>query len=681
MIATANAQVQIDRTKKPASGPAPVITIKDPVIYKLTNGITVLVVENHKLPKVNATFSIDAGPVTEGSKAGVMNIMGQMLSEGTKTKTKAQFDELIDGMGADLGLSSGGGNVSALSRYFKDAFMLMAEALKQPAFPQESFDKIKSQSLTGLKASDKSVKAIAARATNALMYGLDHPYGEFQTEQSVNSITLADVQSAYKNYITPSRSYITFIGDIKPEEAKALAEKAFGKWEGKKLELPKLAEVPNPAKTEIDLIDMPNAVQSEINVGNLINLPLGNPDYFSVLLANQVLGGGSDGRLFLNLREKHGFTYGAYSDFDAGRYQTTFTASAAVRNEKTDSAVNEFLTEIKKMRTEKISGEDLQNAKNLYNGNFALGMENPGRMASYAMNILIYDLPKDFYRTYLQKINAVTTDDIQKTAQKYFSADNARIVVTGKASQVGGSLEKLGYPVKMYDKYAKPVSAVNTDAAALPQATTVIKDYIQAIGGIDELKKINSISIDLEAGMQGITLSIASRQMAPNKDATTVSAMGNVFQKEVFDGNGGYQMTQGNKKEWSADELKEKKAKASLFEQADYLNAGYTLSVKGIEKINGADAYKIEIITPLQKTITEYYDVKSKLLLKAESVLQENGMNISRTNELGDYRKTGNILFPYKNVLIMSAGGQEQVIDMTVKEIKLNEGVSEEDFK
>lgn len=450
---------KLDRSQKPKPGPAPVIKLADPVIYKLPNGITVLVVENHKLPKVSASFSIDAGPIAEGSKAGVMGLLGPMLGEGTTTKTKAQFDEAVDQLGADVNVTSNGGGVSALTRYFDSAFLLMADALKNPAFPQPSFEKLKSMTLTSLKSNERSAKAISGRVVNALSYGSNHPLGEFETEQSINSITLNDVKDAYKKYITPSRSYLTFIGDIKPEAAKELAIKAFGDWKGTTLTLPVLAKVNNPAKTEIDVVDVPNAVQSEITVTNLIDLPVSSPDYHAVLLANEILGGGADAKLFRNLREKHGFTYGAYSSTGSGRFQSTFKATAAVRNEKVDSAVVEFLKEINIMRTEKVSPEILQNAKNLYNGTFALGLENPARTASFASNILINNLPKDFYRTYLQKINAVTPEDILRVSKKYFGYDDTRIVIVGKQEQFLPGLKKSGYTVQLFDNYARPVTA------------------------------------------------------------------------------------------------------------------------------------------------------------------------------------------------------------------------------
>ena len=452
---------KLDRSQKPKPGPAPVLTFADPVIYKLPNGITVLVVENHKLPKVSATFSIDAGPVTEGAKAGSIALLSGLMNEGTTSKTKAQFDEAVDQMGADVSVSSSGGHTSALTRYFDSAFLLMADALRHPAFPEASFEKLRSQALTGLKSSERSAKAISGRVVNALAYGVNHPFGEFETEESIKALSLNDIKTAYSKYVTPSRGYLTFVGDIKPEAAKAIAIKALGDWKGAPLVLPVLAKVNNPSKTEVNVVDVPNAVQSEITVTNLIDLPMSSPDYHAVLLANEILGGGADAKLFRNLREKHGFTYGAYASTGSGRFQSAFRANAAVRNEKVDSAVVEFMKEIQVMRTEKVSADDLQNAKNLYNGSFALGLENPARTAGFASNILINNLPKDFYRTYLQKINAVTADDILRVSKKYFGYDDARIVIVGNQEKFVPGLKKMGFVVKAYDRFAIPVKVVS----------------------------------------------------------------------------------------------------------------------------------------------------------------------------------------------------------------------------
>ena len=682
LIQQLRAQTIIDRTKPPLPGPAPVLSIKDPVIYKMANGITVLVVEDHRLPKISAAYTIDAGEITEGAKAGVMNLMGSMLGEGTKTMPKAAFDEAVERIGADVTLNQTGGNVSALTRYFKTAFTLMGQALREPAFTQESFEKLKSQTITGLKSQAKNAAAISGRVTAALAFGKTHPEGEFETEETVQNLTLQDVNAAYAKYITPSRAYLTFVGDITPAEAKILAAEVLGSWKGSALALPVIADVANLSKTEIDLIDVPSAVQSEIKVVNLIDLKKGNPDYFPVLMANYILGGGAQSRLFMDLREKHGFTYGAYSNAGSGRFQTTFQASASVRTAKTDSAVNEFISQINLIRTQKVTTEELSIAKALYNGSFALNLEDPARMATFASTILINGLPADYYRTYLQKVNAVTADDVLRVAIKYFNYGNTRIVIVGNAAQILPGLQKSGYPVRQYDIYASPVTANAPAAAGNVKPADIINNYISAIGGYAELAKIKSSETTMTMAMQGMSLNVDQKKMAPNKELMTISMNGNVMVKQEFDGEKGYQQQMGNKKDMTADEIAQKKVFTSLTEQLDYLkNPAFKLALKGIQKVNGADAYQLNVTDPTGKTSTEYYDVATKLLVKNENSTVANGNAVNQTVEYSDYRKVGNVMFPFKQALTVSAGGQDQNMVMTVSDVKLNAGITADDFK
>ena len=681
---TVNAQ-KIDRSKPPKPGPAPVIELATPVTFSLPNGMTVLVVENHKLPKVAATLSIDMGPVLEGKRAGVMDLMGQMLGEGTKTMTKAKFDESIDLLGADVSLYSGGGSASALTRYFSQAFMLMADALKQPAFPKESFEKLQSQTITGLKSGERSAAIISGRVVGALAYGKKTAMGEFVTEESVKALTPEDIKEAYKQYITPSRSYLTFIGDITPGKAKELAIKAFGSWTGRKLSMPQIPNAENVATTEIDFVDVPTAVQGELSVTNLINNPMGGKDYHALLLANQILGGGAESKLFMNLREKHGFTYGSYANTGNGRFQAQFKTSAQVRSEKADSAIVEMMNEIDNMRSGKITAEELAIAKAKYNGSFALKMEDPSSTATYATNILINNLPKDFYRTFLQKINSLSVADIQKVSQKYYDKDKSRIVVVGNGSKILPNLGRLGYPVKMYDKYAEPVvdkpkettvqeSDKNTDAVT---AYSIVNDYLKAIGGKEEAKKIMSQKTTLSMEMMGRAIDGIELKLAPNKRKTQMKMGEMTVFESSFDGTKGFQGQMGQKKDMDSTEVKEAQDEKAIIPQIYYITNDYKTSYLGIDKVGDDRAYKIKITKPSGKVSTEYYSMKTSLLLREESTQTEAGTEVSVMTDYADYKKVGAVMFPF--TVTQNAGGQEFI--MKVKEIKTNEAVTEADFQ
>lgn len=675
----------IDRSKQPEPGPAPVIKIKDPVIFKLANGITVLVVEDHTLPKVNASFSIDRGPVYEGNKAGVLSLMGGMLNEGSISISKEKFDAETDLMGASVGLSSGGGGVSALTRYFKPAFLLFADALKNPAFKQESFDKLKQQTLQGIKSSEKSAAAIAGRMVNALSYGKNTAMGEFQSAETVNNISLQDVKDAYKNYMTPSRSYLVFTGDITPDEAKKIATETLGSWKGKALTFPKIAPVKNVATTEIDFVDVPSAVQAQIYVTNLIDNPLTNPDYFALALTNQILGGGFEGKLFTNLREKRGFTYGSYSSIGNSRFQSLVNSNAQVRNEKADSAVSEILIELKNMQDGNFTQADLDLAKAKYNGSFALGMENPALGATYATNILINNLPKDFYKTFLQKINAVTLADIKRVSQKYLSTGNARILIVGKAEQIMPNLKWLNYPVKSFDSNGNPVEVKSSmEAAAAPVKTDanitaekVIANYLTAVGGKEKLKTITTYSADVSMEMMGRTMEGTMKKMAPYSNMMEIVMGGMSVYKMSFDGTKGYQGQMGQNAAFGEDEIKVQKDEKGIFPQLHYSDADYKISLAGTAKVNGEDTYKIMVTKPSGTVATEYYSVKTGFLIKQEAKIKAQGQEVDQVVTFGDYKSVDGIMTPMS--ITQEGGGQE--IPLTLSNVKYNAGVTAEDFK
>ena len=685
LLQPAIAQTKVDRSKKPAAGAAPVISLKDPAIFTLPNGMTILVVENHKLPKVTASLNIDAGPILEGKKAGLTDLMGQMLGEGTTTMPKDKFDEAVDIMGAQVFLNANGGTAAALTRYFAKAFNLMADGLKNPAFPSASFDKLKSMTITGLKANEKSTPIIAARVNTALSYGKQTALGEFTTEETVKGLTLADIKEAYKNYITPSRSYLTFVGDITPEAAKALATQAFGNWSGKKLTLPTIPLVENPAKTEIDFVDIPTAVQGELTIGNLVNNPMNNKDYHALLVANQILGGGPESKLFMNLREKHGFTYGSYSKIGSGRFQSLFATSAAVRSDKVDSAAAEIFSEILNMRDGKISQEELDNAKAKYNGSFALGMEDPARTATYASNIFINNLPKDFYRTYLQKINAVTLADLKNVSDKYYNESNSRIVIVGNGSTILPKLMRLGYPIKKYDRFADPIVEKANDPKVNESAKTnnnisvyeIVNSYLKAIGGKDELAKINSIAANFSVDMMGRSFVGTEKKMNPNKQVMELKMGTMTVMKMVFDGGKGFMQQGPQKKDLTDAEIKEAQDEKGVIPQLFYIsNAAYKTDYLGTGKIGDEETYRMKVLSPSGKLSVQEYAIKSGLLLKEEITTKKDGQDNIATVEYSDYRKVGSILLPF--MVTRNEGGQEFPVKFI--DYKLNEGVTATDF-
>jgi len=671
---------QIDRTQMPKPGPAPEINLEDPQRFELKNGLKVLVVENHKLPRVSVQLRIDNPPIAEGDKSGVSTLTGSLLGNGSTSISKDDFNEEIDFLGARLNFGSQSAFASSLSKYFPRILELMADAGINPNFTQEEFDKEKSKLITSLKAQEKDVKAIAGRVQSALAYGQDHPNGEFTTEATVNNVTLGDVKKFYSNYFVPANAYLVIIGDVNFEETKKLVETHFTPWTKAVPPSFQFSKPTDVQYTQISFVDVPNAVQSEISVQNLVDLKMKDDDYLSGLMANEILGGGGEGRLFLNLREDKGYTYGSYSGLGNDKHgPSRFRAVASVRNAVTDSSVVELLKEIDKIRETPVTAEELKNTKAKYVGRFVLALENPETIARYALNIETEDLPKDFYKTYLENINAITVADVQNAAKKYFSSDNARVVVTGKGSEVLENLEKVSVngktvPIKYFDKYAASTEKPNYDAPAMPEGlvgSDVMNNYINAIGGKSKLEGVTSYVLIAEAEVQGNKLNLEQKKTSKNQFLQDVKFAGNSMSKQVLNDDSGYVVVQGQRKDMDEAELKKVREESAPFPELQYLNGGVALD--GIEDVNGKKAYKVKVSE--EKSL--YYDVETGLKVQELTKAEVLGQQVESTVIYGDYREVQGIMFPYS--IAQTVGPQS--FEFIVTEIKINEGVTDADFE
>jgi len=667
---------QIDRSSQPKPGPAPEINLKDPESFDLMNGLKVMVVENHKLPRVSVQLSIDNPPILEGEKAGVSSMTASLLGKGSKSIAKDDFEEEVDYLGARIRFGSQSAFASSLSKYFPRVLELMADAAINPNFTQEEFDKEKAKLITGLKAQEKDASAIAGRVQSALAYGTDHPYGEFTTEESVNNIELKDVVDFYRNYFVPANAYLVIIGDVDFEATKELVETHFTPWTKAVPPSFSFSKPTEPLYTQINFVDVPNAVQSEVSVQNLVDLKMADEDYLAALLANQVLGGGAQGRLFQNLREDKAYTYGSYSGIGNDRFvPSTFSASASVRNAVTDSALVQILTEVDKIIKEPVSEQELQDAKAIYMGGFVMALERPETMARYAINLETENLPKDFYQNYLENISAITVEDVQKAAQKYFSSDKSRIIVSGKGSEVLENLEKVDFngkevPVKYFDKFAAAVDKPNYEVVVPEgiEVNDIIGKYVQAIGGKEKLEAVESYSLMAEAEMQGMKLNLEMKKTAKNQFMQDVKVMGNSMSKQVINDGAGYAVMQGQRKDLTEEELNKIKEESAPFPELNYLNGGVTF--EGVESVNGKKAYKIKV----SDEKTSFYDMESGLKVQDVTNAEVQGQQMTSTISYSDYKEVSGTF-----AIGQTMGPQS--FEFIVKELKVNEGVTDADFE
>ena len=666
--------MQAQNRPQPKPGASPMVQIKKPQSFVLKNGLKVMVVENHKLPRVSFNLTLDNPPFAEGNKKGVDDLTSSLVGNGSQKTPKDVFNEEIDFLGANINFSSQGASASALSKYSGRVLELLAEGALFPLFTQEEFDKDKAKMIEGLKANEKSVAAISSRVVDVLAFGKNHPSGEYVSEETLKNVTLADVQSNYATRFVPENAYLVIIGDVKFKETKAAVEKLFGAWEKKTITKENYTANPNVDKLQINVVDVPNAVQSEISLVNTLNLKMNDPDFFPAVIANQILGGDFNSYLNMNLREKHAWTYGARSEIGSGKYVTKFVANSAVRNAVTDSAVVEFIKEIKKIRTEKVDAEVLKNVKAGYIGRFVMNVQKPQAVARYALNIETEQLPADFYEKYIQTINAVTPDDILRVANKYFLLDNTRIVIVGKASEITPGLEKLKLPLFFFDKYGSPVEKPVTkkEIPAGVTAKSVLENYIKAIGGDKAVATVKTIAMTGSTTIPQAPSPLSFTSKIDNKGKMMVElAMGAMsLMKQVVNEKGAYAIQQGQRRDFTGKDLDAMKASATTFVETTLLKkADITLS--SIETINGKDAYGIK-----DGKTTYFYDTTTGLKVAESKVLEQGGQSMTQTTNYGDYRDVKGVKVPFN--IIQNVGFE---LDIKMSDIKINEGVTDADFQ
>jgi predicted Zn-dependent peptidase len=637
LLATGITFAQVDRSKLPASGPAPEIKIGEAETFTLANGLKVFVVKNTKLPRVSFTLVLERDPILEGDKAGLSTFIGDMMMGGTKNRTKDQLDQEIDFIGASLSASATSVSVSSLKKHQGKVLDLMADVLFNPVFPQPELDKLKKQSLTGLATTKDDPQAISSRLSRAVLYGKNHPYGESQTEQTTKNITLEDVKGYYATYFKPNIAYLAIVGDIDKAEAQKVVNQYFGAW--KKGVVPTFT-YPMPvraAKQAVALVDRSSSVQSVIDVTQPVAMKIGDADYISSRLLNQILGGGSASRLFMNLREDKGFTYGAYSSIGADKLVGTISASASVRSEVTDSAVYEFVYEIKNLVDKGVTQVELDKAKAELAGSFGRSLEQPGTVANFALNTARYNLPKDYYATYLQKLNSYTVADINATAKRLIEPDKFIITTVGNGAEIKAKLAQFGEVVE-YDIMGEPAKQLVADAAMT--AEKVLENYLTAVGGADKVAAVKSAKISMDANVMGTPLTIAFVYDSQNgRYGQKLSIAGNVMQKTSLVNGKGSMSVQGNTIEMAPAQLAEAQLNSYLFPEAVYKANGYTVSLDGLKDVDGKPAYKVIITAASGAKLINYYAQDSGLKIKYENPA-------SGDTYYGDYQAKNGVLLP-----------------------------------
>jgi len=665
VLVAISVNAQLDRSKMPAAGPAPKINIEDAKTFELKNGLKVIVVENHKVPVVSYSLSLDIDPIFEGDKAGYISMAGDLMRAGTTTKSKAEIDEAIDFIGAVLSTNPKSIYASSLKKHSNELLDLMADVLYNPVFPQEELDKSVKQMLTGIKADKEDPSSIANNISGALLYGKDHPYGEMITEQTVENITVDDIKNYHETYFRPNVAYLVIVGDITMKEAKKQAKTYFAKWEEKDVPEHKYKAPATFDGPKVVVANKDAANQSTIDLTYTVNLKPGDDDLIKARVMNGILGGGSSGRLFQNLREDKAFTYGAYSSLSSDDLIGSFSASAQVRTSVTDSAFTEIIYEMNKMRTELVSEEDLNLVKNMIAGSFSRSLEDASTVARFALNIQKYNLPKDYYQTYLEKLSEVTLEDVQAMAQKYLSPDNALILAVGNVPEMKKKLTQFSASgdVAMYNYYAEEVKSM-----PLPEGLTaekVIEDYVKALGGAEAVNAVNNYSMEGSMTVQGMNLTMKMYSSRPNKSCVETYMGDNLMSKQVCNGEAAKVVSPMGEQNLEGEQLESMKVEAMIFPETQFSELGFTAELLGSEDVEGDDSYKMKITNPTGKTQIVYFSRSTGLKVKEVSETPQGNV----VSLITEYTDVDGVKFP--KAITQSVGPQS--FDIVFDAIKVND--------
>ena len=667
---------QVDRSMAPEPGPAPEIILGDYTVDKLENGLTLIVVENHKLPRVSYRLTLDVDPIFEGARAGYTSMAGSLMRAGTATRTKAEIDEAVDRIGASFGTSGFGMNGRCLVKHSETLLEIMSDVLMNPTFPEEELEKERKQTLSGFASSTTDANQISGRLSRAMCYGLSHPYGESSNETTVKAITRADLMEHYASIWKPNVAYLVVVGDITPEKAKAQAEQYFGEWRPNEVEKQRYARPVPPPGNRVCFSPVPGAVQSVINITFPVYLKPGHPDVVAVSVMNTMLGGFFGSRLNQNLREDKAYTYGARSSIGPDELVANFSARASVRNEVTDSSLVEFLSEIRTMVESPAPDSTLQFVKNYLNGSFALSLERPETIARFALNIERYGFPADYYATYLARLDAVTVEDVQRVARTYLRPDNMNITIAGNRDIADGLAQfAASGQVEFFDAFGEPLK----DLEPAPEGMTamdVFNAYYTARGGAGKFDKVKGLKT--VGNMAAGAMVLVMEQAHENGGAgySRITAGGNMMQETRFDGEKGVENAMGQSMPMDAAKVLDTRRNHDLLEFLHLADYGISAELLGMEKINELPQYVVELRRDGGVIETHWFDTETGLRTRTVRSESTPRGEMTVTLDYGATQEAKGLLFEGE----VSMTNQGQTMKMTINEVVVNPKIDAKDY-
>lgn len=461
---TKSQDIELDRSKPPKPGPPKDVVFPDYFDTTLANGINLIVIENHKVPAVSIRLIFrNSGAYYDSSEYGVSSITAELLTKGTKSRTATQIAEEVDFYGASL--SSGSDwdgsyvSLSVLKKYLNNVTDVLADVVLNPVFSDEEIKRVKEQRIATIQQGKDEPSTLSDRMFNKVVFE-NSPYANplEGTEESIHNMTREQIINFYSSHYCPSNLILAFVGEISKDEAFQIINRKFGTWNKQcsEHETPSSIEktsVKSFKTNSVYIVDKPDAVQSNLRIGH-VGIARNNPDYIAVTVMNTILGGFFGSRINLNLREKHGYTYGARSVFNARIIPGDFSVDTDVRNEVTDSSVTLIIEELKRIVSEEVTDEELQTVKNYLTGVFPLQLETANAIATRVLNLKLYGLPKNYYSTYISNIQKLTKQDIMNAAKTYIDPNNIYIVLAGNSNSIKEKMKSFG-AVHIFDADGK----------------------------------------------------------------------------------------------------------------------------------------------------------------------------------------------------------------------------------
>lgn len=644
---------QLDRSQRPTAGPAPTINIKDSQVFTTENGITVILSENHKLPRVSFELVTGSDPKVEGELAGLAELAGSLITSGTTSMSKDEIDAAIDFVGADLSAGSNTIRLSCLTKHMDKGLEIMSDVLLHANFPQSEVDRVIKQYESSLLSAKSDGGTMANNAVGKVNFP-NHPTGEVMTEATLANINRGMIEGYYKQQFVPKGSYLVVVGDIDMATLKERVTKFFEPWKGGEPHVASLASKNTNTGNRVIFVNKPGAVQSVIQVTFPVDIKPGHEDYLKLNVLNQILGGSGFGsRLMQNLRESKAYTYGCRSSLVVSEHASYVNAGGNFRNDVTDSAITQILYEFDRIITSDVTQDELSLIKSSMAGSFSRSLESPSTVARFALSIIRNNLPKDYYQSYLQKLDAITIADIRAVAEKYFTSTKLNIVVVGNEEVIGklkqfdsdGKIEKLdafGNPVK--ERIAADITA---DQLLANYVTAMVPD-LSGKKLAKKFKKIKSLEEVFELTMPQMPFPMTSTRVwvAPNTTGSKLVAQGMEFQKEFCSPTEGQSKNmQTGIEKYDEAKIAAKQKSVGILPEMNYKTSGMTYELLGIEETDGKMCYVLKLWDGETESY-DYFEKGTYYKVKTLSISKQGEETNESTITFSKYTNHNGILFP-----------------------------------